>query len=72
MPSLLYGFDNDGYEERVLLTVDEKELVTEYRKRGPAFKNTLYSLSVDGVEVNMLVVPRELTIHPSTHCVPRL
>lgn len=66
VPSVLYGYDATGKEERVLLWLDELELLREQRKRGPSFHNTLYNLVVDGVKVSSQVLPRGLVLHPTT------
>ena len=66
VPSVLYGFDATGKEERVLLWLDEVPLAREYRTRGAAFHNTLYNLYVDGVKTSTMVLPRDLVMHPST------
>jgi len=66
VPSVLYGRSTKGEEDAVLLTVDALELAAEMRKRGPTFTNTLYKLYVNNVPMDMLVIPKEVNVHPIT------
>jgi hypothetical protein len=65
VPSVLYGFDANGKDDRVLLWLDEVLLAREIRVRGAAFMNTLYTLVVDGEKTSAMVLPRDLVLHPS-------
>jgi hypothetical protein len=65
VPAQLFGYDAHGKKVRVLLWLEEAELMREIRKRGPAVENTLYNLYVDGAKIDMRVLPRSLEFHPS-------
>jgi len=70
VPGVIYGVDEDQNVVKIMVTVDEKSVLTEMRVKGKSLESTIYELHVksgdSGVAQKHLVTPRQLQVNPIT------
>lgn len=64
IPGIIYGVDEEGKEDRILVQVKRNVIENEFHAFGRSIESIIYDIEIDGVTTRVL--PRCLTKHPLT------